>query len=160
VSCGETANGFASVVTGSMLDRLVAREGICVLYTHLGKVTSHQEPFGAETRRALRFLARYQDDGLVLVTTTRRLLGYCRTIREMKLSTATIGDEFVVDISMPAQADRLPGDLDGVTLYVAEPARTRVTVGGREVAQVCRNNPDHTGRPSVSFPWPRLEFPA
>jgi hypothetical protein len=160
VSCGETANGFASVVTESLLDRLVAREGVCLLYTHLGKVTSRQEPFGAETRRALRLLARYRDEGRVLVTTTRRLLGHCRAIREIKLSTATVGGEAVVDVSVPAHAGWRPGDLDGVTLYVPEPSRTRVTVAGREVTELCRNGPDQTGRPSVSFPWPRLEFPA
>ena len=160
VSCGETAKGFASVVTEALLDRLVEREGVCLLYTHLGKVPSRQEPFGAETRRALRLLARYRDDGRVLVTTTRRLLGHCRAIREIKLSAATVGGEVRVDVTVPTHAGWRPGDLDGVTLYVPTPARTRVTVAGREVTSLRRNGPDHTGRPSVSFPWPRLEFPA
>lgn len=159
VSRGDTADGFASVVTQSLLDRLVARGGVCLLYTHLGKVTSRKEPFGTETRRALTLLARYRDEGRVLVATTRRLLGYCRALREIKLSTRAAGDEVVVDVNVPTHTGWRPGDLDGVTLYVPAPSRTRVTVAGREVTPLSRNGPDHTGRPSVSFPWPRLEFP-
>jgi len=50
-------------------------------------------------------------------------------------------------------------DLAGLTFYVADPGRTRITVDGRQVAEVKRNNADETGRRSVSLPWPALEFP-
>jgi hypothetical protein len=143
-----------------MLNRLVAREGIAFLYTHLGKVTSREEPLGAGTRQALRLLARYHKEGLLLVTTTRRLLGHCRAIREVTLSTTTVGKNLVVDVILPPGARWRAGDLDGLTMYVPRPERTRVTVGGREVTSLRRNDPDHTGRSSVSLPWSRLEFPA
>jgi len=160
VSRGDTADGFASVVTAAMLNRLVGREGICFLYTPLGKVTSREEPLGLGTRQALRLLARYHKEGLLLVTTTRRLLGHCRAIREVTLSTTAAGENLVVDVILPPGARWRGGDLDGLTMYVPRPERTRVTVGGREVTALRRNGPDHTGRPSVSLPWPRLEFPA
>jgi hypothetical protein len=53
----------------------------------------------------------------------------------------------------------VPADLDGLTLYVEDPSRTRLTLNGREVSDVRRNGPDHTGRLSVSIPWKALEFP-
>src|SRR4030095_8281916 len=49
--------------------------------------------------------------------------------------------------------------LDGLTFYVRDVERARITVGGCPLPGLVRNPPDHTGRPSVSVPWPRLEFP-
>jgi hypothetical protein len=97
------------------------------------------------------------------VTTTRRLLGYCRTIRELTMSTVAEGDRLRIEVGVGNGWIKRPphaADLDGLSFYVTDPFRTRVTLSGREVPDLRRNGPDHTGRPSVSIPWPRLEFPA
>src|SRR5262249_52282553 len=86
VWCGDTAGGSAGVLATRFLDRLVARGGICILYTHLGKIRRIDEPFELPTRRAFELLAEYFRAGKLLVTTTRRLLGY-----RMARDTAHVG---------------------------------------------------------------------
>jgi hypothetical protein len=165
VDGSDTASGLASVLTPGMLQRLTEREGTCILYTHLGKVRDRAEPLPRSTRLALAGLAERQRRGEVLVTTTRRLLDYCRLIDSLDRPGAVASpspngagpDTGPVWIDLPAPEPA--ASLDGLTLYVADPDRTRLRVGGREVTGLVRNPPDHTGRPSVSVPWPRLEFP-
>jgi hypothetical protein len=160
VDRGETAEGLAEVLVPSMLRHLVRREGVCILYTHLGKVRRPGEPFGPKTREALRMLAEQHRAGRVLVTTTRRVLGYCRALREIAVSVAPEGEGVRIDVSTRSAVLPLgDSDLAGLTFYVAEPERTRITLDGREAAAVRRNGPDHTGRRSISLPWSALEFP-
>jgi hypothetical protein len=162
VDRGETAAGLADVIVEPLLERLIEREGVSVLYTHLGKIRRRLEPFGPRTQRAFRLLARAKRAGLVLVTTTRRLLGYCRAVRAVSLSTAVDGGGLRIDVltaDLEKPGSLVPADLDGLTLYVEDPSRTRLTLNGREVSDVRRNGPDHTGRLSVSIPWKALEFP-
>ncbi len=61
VSCGDTADGLAEVLTEELLQRLVERRGCCILYTHLGKVRDPRERIPAASRRGAagaRALAR------------------------------------------------------------------------------------------------------
>lgn len=158
VSCGETADGLGDVLTERMIDTLVRREGVCVLYTHLGKRADPAAPFPPRTREALRRLAGYRDRGEVLVTTTARVLAYCRAADAAAVTAAAADGHTVVDVRLPGvDAAR---DADGLTVYADDPLRTRLTVDGREVEAVRHNPPDHTGRPSLSVPWRRLEFPS
>ena len=83
ISAGDTAQGVGAVLSDSFLKHLVERQGVCVLYTHLGKTRDPRVPFGAATRAGFRRLAEASRHGEVLVTTTRRLLGYCRARREV-----------------------------------------------------------------------------
>jgi hypothetical protein len=153
----ETAEGLAAVLTERVLDQLVAREGVCLLYTHLGKIRRRQEPFGPRTRAALGRLARSAHQGRILVTTTRRLLGYCRAIPRVRITTAAHDGELRIDVTADAQS---VADLAGLSLYVPDPARARLTLDGRPVPTITRNAPDHTGRPSISVPRRPLEFPS
>lgn len=156
VSRGETASGLAEVLRADVLDRLVEREGFMVLYTHLGKVRRVAEPFEAPARAALRRLAAYRDAGRILVTTTRRLLGYARAMRSLVWSARRGRDgALLIDVLSAAAA----ADLAGLTLYVPAGVTPRLRVNGRDVA-VVRNGADHAGRYSVSIPWRRLAFPA
>lgn len=158
VSRGETGDGIGEVLTASMLDTLVERGGVSVLYTHLGKVADRRAPFPRATCDGLRRLAAYQDRGAILVTTTSRLIAYRRAAESAQAQAATAGDgAMVVDLQVDGANAR--EDLDGLTVYVDDPSRTRLRVQGRDVAAVQRNPPDGTGRPSVSMPWRRLEFP-
>jgi hypothetical protein len=155
VDRGETADGIAEVLVPSMLRHLVRREGVCILYTHLGKVRRRDEPFGLRTRTALRLLAREHRTGHVLVTTTRRVLGYCRALGEIICAVTPRADGVRIDVST-GLPDR---DLAGLTFYVADPGRTAIVLNGREATAVRRNAADDTGRRSISLPWPALEFP-
>lgn len=156
VSSSETADGLGDVLTEAVLGRLVERQGVCILYTHLGKVRDRREPFGPRTRQALRRLAGLAEEGRILVTTTRRLLDYCRMIRELRVTTTREpGGASRIDLNVTASTS----DLAGLTLCHQDARHVRVFVNGHEVEQVRRNGPDHTGVPSISLPWTRLEFP-
>ena len=59
VEFAATSDGIAEVLTQRTLDRLVEREGIAVLYTHLGKIRSAAAPFGpANATTCQRFTDR------------------------------------------------------------------------------------------------------
>jgi hypothetical protein len=73
---GETAEGIGDVLTERMLGTLLRRQGVCILYTHLGKVRDPHCPFGSSAQAAFRRLANLFHDEKILVTTTQRLLRY------------------------------------------------------------------------------------
>lgn len=76
VSCGDRGDRVDEVLTPGFLDRLVARQGICILYTHLGKLTSGPSGrrFPDKVVAAFRRLAHYYREGKILVATTGRAL--------------------------------------------------------------------------------------
>ena len=150
-----TAAGLAEVVRRPFLDALVERGGVAMLYTHLGKVRDRRQPLPPATRDALRLLAAYRDAGQILVTTTRRLLDWCRRKREAIVETSESGQAIRVDLRLPQPEEAF----DGLSLYVPPEGQVRVFLDGREVSGLRRNPPDHAGRASVSLEWPRLRFP-
>jgi hypothetical protein len=159
VSRGDTANGLADVLTDSMLRRLVQREAVAILYTHLGKVERRDKPLGPATREALRRLARWQREGRILVTTTRRTLDYSRLTRDLKVSAVEAPGELRLRVTTPEGTANPGRALAGLTLYVPDRVRVRLSVDGCDLPTLDYNRPDHTGCPSVSIPWPSLEFP-
>jgi hypothetical protein len=159
VSCDETGEGFGRVVTPARLRTLVEREAACVLYTHLGKLTRHDRPLNAETRSAFEGVAAHAHDGSLLVTTTRRLLDYCRLVRELPWSVVrTPANTTAIRIASDRDAPITPAELEGLTFYVPDPHRGEIVLDGHPVP-IQRNRPDHTGRASISVPWSRLVFP-
>jgi hypothetical protein len=159
VSRGDTAAGLAEVLTDAMLWRLVQREAVAILYTHLGKVERRDTPLGPPTREALRRLARWQRDGRILVTTTRRLLDYCRLTRNLEVSAVEASGELRVRMTTHEGTSDPARELAGLTLYVPYRDRIHLNVDGRDVSGLEHNGPDDTGRPSVTIPWLPLEFP-
>lgn len=154
---------IAEVLTEAFLNRLIARGGTCVLYTHLGRVDDPRVPFNAGAVAAFRHLAEECRGGRILVTTTRRLLGYRRAIREVEFGSRREGKLVHIDVNTRTPknwiGELLPADLAGLTFYMPDSTSVCLTVDGKQVADVRHNPPDHSGRPSVSLPWPRLEFP-
>ena len=155
VSCGDTGDGLAAVLTKSFLDRLVEREGVCILYTHLGKKRNSEQPFSHGTKQALGLLASYRDDGKIMVTTTRRLLGYCKAISEIKYAVRENAELLSIEIEQDCPRE----ELAGVSLYVPEVRRAKVKLNGLEIAKLQQNPPDHTGQSCISIPWIPLDFP-
>ncbi len=77
VSSCDTGWGIARVLTGKFLDRLVARRGTCILYTHLGKLGAGRRILDEPAVRSFQRLGDYYRSGKILVTTTKRLLDLC-----------------------------------------------------------------------------------
>lgn len=153
VSYNDGADGLSEVLTKNVLSRLVDREGVCILYTHLGKFYG-SEPFSVAVKNALGLLARYSKDK-ILVTTTSRLLNYCRMARDLRLSASMKGEHVAIDVLTKENENNLAG----LTIYTPDPEKTHVTINGREITNLRHNAPDHTGHPTISLPWPRLAFP-
>jgi hypothetical protein len=163
VSSCDQGRRIGDVLTDEMLDRLTARGGTCILYTHLGKIDNRSIPFNEKAVAGFRRLAEAFREGRILVTTTRRLLGYHRAIREIAFRRSWDQGRLRIDLTTRVEGNPRGGlsaaDLNGLTFYVPEPGATFVMVDGQEVAALRRNAPDHTGRPSVSLDWPLREFP-
>ncbi|HUU17726.1 MAG TPA: hypothetical protein VMW72_11295 [Sedimentisphaerales bacterium] len=154
---------IGEVLTVGMLKRLISRGGACVLYTHLGKINDQNIPFNKTAAEAFRRLAEEFRSGSILVTTTRRLLGYRRAVREITFNSTWDSQVLRIDLNTRVDENSIGGlstaDLCGLTFYVPDPEATCVTIDGQEVSDLQRNAPDHTGRPSVSLSWTRLQFP-
>jgi hypothetical protein len=160
VSCGDTSDGLADVLDTSFFTRLVDRGGVCILYTHLGKGIDIVRGFAPASVAALRALARERAAGRILVSTTRRLLGYCRAVQEAAWTVRAESNHLVIAVATRGPAGQLARrDLEGLTFYSPDPAHTHVTIDGIDLPGVDRNPPDETGRPSVSLPRRPLEFP-
>ena len=158
VNVGETAGGLAEVLTDAFIEHLCASGGVCVLYTHLGKVSDPAQPLPAGSRAALRRLARAAAERRILVTTTRRLLDFCHAERTATIFRTAGAEADRVDVRTTA-AGLAATELQGLTVYVANDRAVRVFVDGDERTAIACNPPDETGRASITIPWTPLTFP-
>jgi hypothetical protein len=161
-SHADNADGISHVLTRKMLDLLVRRRAVWVLYTHLGKVTDPQEPFGQAARDGLRLLKAYHDSGAVLVTTTHRLLRYL-TVRDcLRYRVERTGARWVVTfetIDDPVEGPRPPmlDELQGLTLETPRSDVLEVRLGtGESVRCTSATLGDTT---CWTVPWKPLVFP-
>lgn len=161
VSRGETAEGISEVLTPGFLELLEMRGGVCVLYTHLGKIGGGKAPFGTEAIRGLRNLAGRVAERRILLTTTRRLLDYVHARDVLRFNAIRTGGELRINLDGGETNGKRGGGaaMSGLTFYVPDPAGTRVFSGAVEVGPLQRNPTDATGRGSVSIPWEPLRFP-
>jgi hypothetical protein len=155
VSCFDQARGIHHVLTELMLDTLVKKEGCSILYSHLGKVFSKEKPFQDKTRQVFELLASYQKNKQILTATTRRLLGYCRTVSELDFVVKQQGDETQIHLTTAYSGD----DLNGLTWYVEDPLRVKLYINEHLFDGTKINPPDDTHQPSISIPWSHLSFP-
>ncbi len=163
ISSCEEGRHIGKVLTKAFLNRLVARGGTCILYTHLGKIDNPEMPFDRSAVESFRRLSQAYRSGSILVATTHRVLRYRRAVREIVFKCTS--NEKGLHIELDAKAPSSPvgrlsvNDLCGLTFYVPDPETTHVTIDGKQVPDLQRNPPDHTARPSISLPWPVWEFP-
>jgi hypothetical protein len=155
VSSCETAFGIADVLTKPILQRLVDRKGACILYTHLGKIGKNANIFTPRTCQAFQNLASFMRDGKILVTTTRRLLEYCRMKEGVTASVTSTENVSQINVSCSQDLKTL----EGLTLYVTDSKEVRLFVNKIETSGFQRNPPDETSRPSITLPWNKLAFP-
>lgn len=158
VSSCDTGREIGQVLTAGVLRRLVEREGVCILYTHLGKVDDPRAPFGPSAVAGFRRLAEARDRGEIFVCTTRRLLGYLAARDALRFTARRDADTVIIEAEGDWHAE--PFACAGLSFYVPQGVDCRLLINGRSVENVRRNPADHTGRGSVSVPWPSLEFPS
>jgi hypothetical protein len=157
VQCGATAAGVAEVLQEKTLSCLMQRHAVAVIYTHLGKMSGTPRVFSAGTRQAFERLAGLYGNGEILVTTTRRLLGYCEAIQTITHTVRSDSESCWIDVCSNGVPDF---DSSGLTFNVNNVANTRLRIDGTEITGIQRNAADWTGQSSVSVPWRRLEFPS
>ena len=153
VSVGDNAPGIAEALSDRNLDALVRRQGVSIIYTHLGKKLVPDTLFNDATRRAFERLAGYSSANAILVTSTRRLLGYHDALRQIDYRIERHGGSASLDLQLPPDLSA-----DGITLYWEEEPPA-VSLNGRPCRQVRMNSADETGRRSVSVPWPSMQWP-
>ncbi len=164
VSCADRGTRLGEVITPDLLDRIVAREATCILYTHLGKIGDHNRIFPETTCQALRLLADYHQAGKILVTTTSRLLQYRQMLKETVVELVQAGRDTRLDvkgIDHPASHgnnDRQNAVFEGLTI-LTDARPTSVCLNGRHAERVEQDRPDKTGYGSISIPWKSLPFP-
>jgi hypothetical protein len=159
ISVHDTSDGLGEVINADLLSRLLDRQAACILYTHLGKTKQPGRAVVPRTRRALDLVAQARSDGGLMVTTTRRLLDFCRARRSVSWTATADRDGVRIDVSTAALPSIEPRRLEGLTFYAEPTSQVRLVVDGRDEQAIRVNPPDHTGRPSVSIAWPRLSFP-
>lgn len=154
ISYDDTAQGLAEVLTKKNLDLLVKRQGVAIIYTHLGKNGNHIK-FPSRTIDAFTLLKRYQEEGKILVTTTFRLLNYIDTIQKLKWECTLKNNVIIINITIQKNVDLL----QGITFCIPKSQNVIINVNGKQVRSVKLNPKDHSGRYSISIPWNKLEFP-
>lgn len=162
---GANANRFGDIFSQRLLQALVQRHGVMILYTHLGR---RIPPRGtAESLRLRAALERIQDfhaRGQVLVLSTVRLLDYLllrnrlRVRREIAPGIESLYVDPVLEDRRVRRACERSGGA-GLTFYVQSPGPHVVVLNGSRIEGIRVNGPDETGRCSVSLPLPRLDFP-
>ena len=155
VSHNETADGIGEVLTEKVLNQLVQQGGTTILYTHLGKATAGK-PICDTSIEGFRRLARYVQQRKILVTTTRRLLGFRNTMRDIRWKSTL--SESVLTITAHGNFPEIH-DLEGLTWYIPEGIDSAVLMLGDIAYPLQVNEHDNTGRQSVSVPWHPLVFP-
>jgi len=158
---GDTGVGVADVLTPAFLERLVEREGVCILYTHLGKIRDRSEIFPASTRRAFQLLADAFRERRILVTTTHRLLRYLNARDRLRYRTLREGRSVVIsldaiDDTITGSRPCCPEELQGLTFLL--PGAQAVEIRSEGVAIPCEST-HHANRSYVSVPWRPLVFP-
>ncbi|WP_299659941.1 hypothetical protein [uncultured Psychromonas sp.] len=155
VSCFDQARGIHHVLTKEVLETLVNKQGCSILYSHLGKVYSTSEPFHECTRQSFELLAAYQNNHKILTTTTRRLLGYNRTVRELSFIIKKVNAETQIHLTTAYQGE----DLNGLTWYVDEPETTSLYINNIRYKDLVINENNNVEQTSVSIQWRSLSFP-
>jgi hypothetical protein len=153
VSSCETAHGLVSVLTTKFLDRLIQRQGSCILYTHLGKKLASDNFFSKETRKTFKNLASYFMNGKILITTTRRLLDYQKMLKNIYFSIHNTTDKLVFVCSYKGANS----DLEGLSFNIMTNKHFELFINGRTTPLIWRR--PHNEIKVASIGWNRREFP-
>jgi hypothetical protein len=156
VSAGATGKRLAYLISPANLDRLVARSGYMVVYTHLGQQEDCASVLCAETVTALKHLARECEGGVLFVTSTSKLLRYYIAHKYLRYTAACQGaqcDIRILGIEDPISGFYVPApeQLEHITFYVPDKDRCRVFLNDREIGGIRKNDRDHERRESITI---------
>jgi SAM-dependent methyltransferase len=142
-----------------VLQGLVDNGHFCVLGQHLGFMHP-LVAFDDETVAAFRRLRRFQDDGLILVARTARLLHYNRVRDHLEFSVRTVAGRDVVDIEAvtdPVRGRWLPQleDLRGITFEGtgSRPIELRLRRAPIDTAEIDRSPATGASTGAVGIRW-------
>lgn len=155
VSSNDNAQGIADVITRRMLNNLIERNGVSILYTHLGKIKNLDIPFNRRTCKAMEILSEYYHGKKILVASTNRLLNYLVAVQKVDVNIRKKDGHSIIELIYGGSAK----DLEGITIYTNDPEKSSLVVNGKQVNNYNVNPPDKNGKSSISIPWKRLEFP-
>jgi hypothetical protein len=156
VSTGDNACGLAMALSDEFLDRLVARRGKAIIYTHLGKQIDVQSGFPAPTRIALEKLAGRMHAGQVLVATTQRILDYAAMTSRLRWKLSHSGD--MTEIAL--QGDPSLAKLDGLSFIVPVGRKYRVSYRGQTLPAFRVKAGGEHGEWILHMPWAQLAYGA
>lgn len=155
ISICDQGRRLGETLTERALERLIRNGGATILYTHLGKIDSIDNPWPASTKLALQHLARHHHEGRILVTTTRRLLGYLHARGNLDWCVSQDGDATVIDILSNQSRD----DLQGITFTCEDASKTRLRINGVFFDEGQIEASIQNERQYLSIPWRRLDYP-
>ncbi|MBV9861113.1 MAG: methyltransferase domain-containing protein [Alphaproteobacteria bacterium] len=142
-----------------VLQRLVDNNYFCVVGQHLG----FMHPliaFDSEASAALRRLRRFQDDGLILVARTSRLLHYHRVRAHLEYEVIKAADRDIIDIQAvtdPVRGYWVPQieDLRGINFETdaARPAELRLRGKPVPAPELVSYRPDRSSAAIIGIRW-------
>jgi len=165
VSSADNAHQINQVITKTMLELLVKRMGICILYTHLGKTGNYRTAITPQLIQAFNLLAEYYHQKKILVTTPAKLLKYITTRDHLKFSAQSTDDKLIINIQAiddPLTGKRLPEpeELSGITFSTQDNINRieiKLTTGQSvPIKTYPKNNKNKT---LAAIEWNKLEFP-
>jgi hypothetical protein len=137
-----------------VLDRLEARRGKAVVYTHLGKKIDTRSGPDEDSKSRLEGLAGRMVDKRILVLTTRRLLDYCNMLASVTWSTAVNQEKIDINVTL----ENVEQGGHGLSFDVPKGRGARLFVSGEEVA-VDRYPGERRGHDIITAPWTKLAYP-
>ncbi len=163
VSSCDQGRHIGEVLTKDMLNRLIKRGGLCILYTHLGKIDNHHIPFSKPTKDAFLLLAEYHNSGRILLVTTHRLLRYLVTRDHLRYRTEKVQNVLRITIDAiddPIKGAHLPSseELQGITFEVDGIRPVELRLYGSPNNLNCKIE-SCGGKTFASIPWQPLVFP-
>ncbi len=154
VGAEDSAKGLGATLNRRYLDAMCTRRSISIHYTHLGKIENADRPFSDETLAGLRLLQQYAERDDILVTTTRRILDYCRLLKNSRF-TAIINEGAAALRQTHGEPSLPPDGLSFELPAACSTARLTLIDGSQIDMHVAKRGQKHV----ATVEWPRLSFP-
>ncbi len=145
-------------LTRGNLDSLINSKGYMLLYTHMNENLPEGQALPPDVEQGFKLLVDYARKKDLMVTTAARLLQYADLTENLNLEVQQKSSLTEIHLTPKADCPIRAKNLQGVTVYCSEPARTTLYYDGLPLA-VEVNPPDQSGLGSVSVPWDKLEYP-
>jgi hypothetical protein len=165
IAHGDSADFLAENISIDNLNALIKRQGVMILYTHLGRrFPVVDSPEYCALRDALEFARDFHLRGSLLVMSTSRTLDYLAVLDGLSIEVVRNGseDRFVMRFdrsnrSLARAWLRRAGE--GITIYCDSVRPCVVILPNGSSIRPKRNPPDETGKSSVSIPLEPLAQP-